>query len=291
MVNGLRITRENLRHMVVCLGREWIVRLVHESNSGPVITRHYNGAQLINAAGFLRKRNSEGYNCYGRPISNGYLLVDDVCVDDLDAMHKDGLRPTIAVQTSPHNFQAWLTLSHEEIDEEVARHAAKILAGRYNGDSNSAKPEQLGRLPGLTNRKPMYENEGKYPFAHVWKPGPFIAQNRDEILDEAYRRAETQQTPSPASPLGGCVPILVSDDNFDELSAIYEEAYDAVAERFGNRIPTLDRSSIDYSVARNLHMSAIPTMDIAHILLAGSEKGRERGLEYCLATARAASRS
>ena len=65
---------------------------------------------------------------------------------------------------------------------------------------NSAKATQLGRIPGLTNRKPKYRGDnGLYPFTEVMgRRDRRVAPSAEDLLDEA------KQTPFflSSTPLG-----------------------------------------------------------------------------------------
>ena len=145
---------------------QWQMRLVPDDFNGrePVISPIYNNAQLINSVSYLRLMNKCAYHIYGRPITNRHVLVDDLDQDALDKLKVGGLRPKVVVRTSKENYQAWITISEDEVTSEKAAAAAKILAKRYGGDFGSTYAKHLGRLPGFTNRKDEYWTEKGYPF-------------------------------------------------------------------------------------------------------------------------------
>ena len=84
-----------------------------------------------------------------------HALTDDLCEDALDQLDADGTR---------------VTLSRDEIEPHVATAAAKLLAQRYGGDPGAANWRQMGRLPGFTNRKEIYCEDGLYPWTGLARP-------------------------------------------------------------------------------------------------------------------------
>ena len=128
----------------------------------------------------------------------GLILVDDVQLGTLEQMEQDGLQPAVVVQTSPLNFQAWLRVSDSPLLPELATAAAKILANRYQGDSNSADWCHYGRLAGFTNRKPEHiQGNGLYPFV-LFERGPGrMALQAHALLREAGVRVEAERQAQP----------------------------------------------------------------------------------------------
>jgi hypothetical protein len=253
----------------------------------------YSVAQLISAdtSRFLRARNKEGYHVYGRPDANRHILIDDLCEDGLAKLIADDLQPAFVVETSKANFQAWITVARGELPPALATSAAKLLAARYGGDPRSAHEKQLGRLPGLTNRKAKYESGGLYPFAKQRsKPRPRVAPGAGRLIAEAQRLLEANEL-SPFTLGGGghhetsMIDITMTPD---EGRDIYSEVQDELKVLYPSVTEVRDRSRLDYAIARFLYRRGFTHDEIAEILLHGSEKAAERGFEYAYRTARAA---
>ena len=62
------------------------------------------------------------------------------------------LQPRAIVETSPGNYQAWLTLPNACSPQEALL-VAKALTECFHADLGSVKPEQQGRPPGTVNVK------------------------------------------------------------------------------------------------------------------------------------------
>lgn len=103
------------------------------------------------ADGSYRRR----VDCFSAGLA---LMVDDVGTKvDRDALK--GIRPTLAVETSPGNEQWWFLL--REPLRDVSRFDAIIrafISGKLLGaDPGMSGVNRVGRLPGFTNGKPQHK--------------------------------------------------------------------------------------------------------------------------------------
>ena len=87
-----------------------------------------------------------------RPNVSCALFLD---LDDYESSLQPVLQlaPRAVVQTSQCSYQAWYTMDQRHAPREVAT-ATVDLAKAMRADLRSAKPSQLGRMPGSVNRKP-----------------------------------------------------------------------------------------------------------------------------------------
>lgn len=128
---------------------------------GAMFLREWTSAEIKHAVPWMKRMNWQDNDIYVRPLGSvGLVLVDDLTEAKVTQLARDGLAPAVVVETSPSNFQTWVRVSEVPIAEEVATAAARILAERYGGDSNSADWRHFGRLAGFTNRKKHHEREG-----------------------------------------------------------------------------------------------------------------------------------
>lgn len=117
---------------------------------------------------WLKYRNAHGGNIYVRPAwPHAMTLVDDLSSDAVLAMQAQGFEPSLLIETSPDNFQAWLD-NGRLMDKPVATRVARLIAARFGADENSADWRHLGRLAGFTNRKEKYRDAGgRFPFVRL----------------------------------------------------------------------------------------------------------------------------
>ena len=120
--------------------------VLHESLSAPQICARFT---------WLRRENARRAHIFVRPHGLSRLtLVDDLSCSALNSMKRAGFAPTLVVETSPRNFQAWLKHSRVFSNCESGTMAARELAARFRGDRSSADWRHFGRLAGFINQKP-----------------------------------------------------------------------------------------------------------------------------------------
>ena len=82
------------------------------------------------------------------------------------------LPPSLAVETSPKNYQYWYLLAQPERNRDRAEALINGLIDAGASDPGAGNLSRLGRLPRGINGKAKYMKHGK-PFVqtvHVWKP-------------------------------------------------------------------------------------------------------------------------
>ena len=135
---------------------------------------------------YLKAQNQKNNDIYIRPDrkqSNiGLILIDDLSLTSLERMKALKINPALTIETSPKNYQAWIRLSYDEIDSELATAISKVLARGFNGDMNSADYRHFGRLAGFTNRKPVYCENGSFPYVLCHDSGGKICEIAKEII-------------------------------------------------------------------------------------------------------------
>ena len=79
-------------------------------DAGEMILREGQGAiEIEEAIKWLRQENGKGAHIYIRPAGTHSLsLIDDLTADAIERMRADGFEPTVVVETSANNFEAWL---------------------------------------------------------------------------------------------------------------------------------------------------------------------------------------
>jgi hypothetical protein len=107
-------------------------------------------------------------------------------------MKHAGFEPAIVVETSPGNFQAWLT--HLRIlDQQTSTHAARELARHFGGDLSSVDWRHFGRLAGFTNQKQKRQlPNGRPPFVHLRESFGKTYQKAEEFLGEITAWVESK---------------------------------------------------------------------------------------------------
>jgi hypothetical protein len=162
--------------------------------------RQFDGSTVAKSVGWLRKKNSEGYDIYIRPLPRPDGLTHPLAfLDDLDAegvkrAEADGAHFAVLVESSPGRYHGWIRLGPELISQAELTAANRALARRFGGDVAATAWRQPGRLCGFTNRKPARAVEGKgQPFALLRKTGGQVAPIGAEILATARAAISAEQ--------------------------------------------------------------------------------------------------
>jgi hypothetical protein len=149
------------------------------------LAKNWSAKALPSAFHWLRRENARGAHIFIRPAGlHQLLLIDDLTADAIEDMKRAGFEPAILVETSPHNFQAWL--KHGRLlDQQTSTYAARELARHFGGDLSSADWRHFGRLAGFTNQK---ENRrlpnGLAPFVKLRESSGRTYQKAEEFLGE-----------------------------------------------------------------------------------------------------------
>ena len=128
------------------------------------------------------------------------VMLDDVGTKALPLERLEACPPSIVIETSPGNYQAWVKLSDKPLSADVRRIAAQGLAKQYGGDPNSADSRHYGRLAGFTNQKPQYARDGRQPYvlAHdcpgkAARAAPAYLERIEQHLDRAAAQQEREK--------------------------------------------------------------------------------------------------
>ena len=135
------------------------------SNAAYVINRKWSETEILKNIQFLIRKNKENFNIYIRPLDNLFILLDDLCRDVLEDLAE--IKPCLLMETSPGNYQAWVKLAKVPQNRSELLNVWKSLAIKFNADMASAKPDQIGRLPGFFNMKSKYTPN--FPFVKLHK--------------------------------------------------------------------------------------------------------------------------
>src|ERR1700687_5550968 len=135
---------------------------------GAMLPRVWDLETLLRSVSWLRLKNLEGRNIYIRPCGEHALsLVDDVSLEAIERLKSEGFAPSLILETSPKNFQAWLCHG-QTLPKHLSTFAARLLASRFGGDPASADWRHYGRLAGFTNRKEKYRRkDGTFPYVRL----------------------------------------------------------------------------------------------------------------------------
>ncbi len=84
-----------------------------------MILKEGQGAiEIERAIKWLRHENAKGAHIYIRSAGAHRLsLIDDLTAEAIERLKAEGVEPSVVVETSPNNFQAWL--NHGQVLDTV----------------------------------------------------------------------------------------------------------------------------------------------------------------------------
>jgi hypothetical protein len=150
---------------------------------------------VISIIPWLKKENADGMDIFISPDiseNRALILIDDVSLVQIGQMIRRGVNPACVVETSPDNYQAWISLGTNPMSSGQRKIVARIFAKEFGGDIGSTDATHFGRLAGFTNKKEKYLTAKGFPFAscrsssgaHAKKSAEIRAWARQKELDE-----------------------------------------------------------------------------------------------------------
>ena len=155
-----------------------------------MLLRTWDQADLLKSVAWLKAKNMEGAAIYIRPFGEHKLsLIDDLKPESLTRMRNEGFQSCLVVETSPHNYQAWVNHGRG-LPKALSTAAARALAVKFGGDLGSADWRHFGRMAGLTNRKEKYRKEnGLFPFVRIVEASPGLVYDQANVFVTGVQRA------------------------------------------------------------------------------------------------------
>ncbi len=130
---------------------------VHDGDTGRVRRAVLTADEAMLQITRLAALNGEGHAITVRPASglaSGLVVLDDLAAGDLRRLRDDGHAPAVVTGTTgttgttDGRYQAWLRLSTDELDPQVAAQAAHDLQQRY-GPGHERDLAHVGPLAGF----------------------------------------------------------------------------------------------------------------------------------------------
>jgi hypothetical protein len=160
------------------------------------VPRTYTFEQLskISTAKYLRQLNLNGQDIYIRPAhpaGSGLVLVDDLNQSQISTLSTLGLRPAVVMETSEHNFQAWIRINDTGFSRDAHAEITRLINEKVGGDQGSSDQEHFGRFVTFTNRKPTrILRSGEFPYVKLVSHFGAKAPAGEELLAYALERVE-----------------------------------------------------------------------------------------------------
>lgn len=206
---------------------------------------------------YLKMENARGSHLYIRPAphengdSQGLILIDDLDPVMVEELTDKGLQPSLVVETSHKNCQAWVRIS-DRVNRSEATHLAKLLAKEAGGDPGSASYQHYGRLAGFTNRKEKYQDiyTGRYPWVMVREAKPQTASKAEEFLQRARQAVEIEKAQQEEAKRKRSE-LLKNDATGNELERAVK-AFESIGASVEKKYGIKDPSSRDWVVIKRM---------------------------------------
>lgn len=192
---GFKRTLLAVSRQIHAMGESALELGINQPRRG-MLLRNWRTEQILSSVPWMRHMNAVGAHIYLRPLSSlGIVLLDDLDLNAIARLRRDGLHPAVIVETSPGNYQCWIRLLHNqerrEIPHDLIGRLLRRLADAYGTDPRSADWRHFGRLAGFTNQKPCHASEKGLPFVRLHYAEPIIAPMGRHFL------VQTKAEPAP----------------------------------------------------------------------------------------------
>ena len=138
---------------------------------------------------WLRRMNTQNSDIYIRPSVTSphrYLLLDDLELEAIECMERDGFWACLILETSTDNYQVLLPLPIN-FDVSDRKLMERNLADRYGSDPNSCDGQHFFRLAGFVNKKPEHsrygEIDGPWVYCRASRPAARLSASAWEWLE------------------------------------------------------------------------------------------------------------
>jgi hypothetical protein len=250
-----------------------------------------NCNQILDQISLLKYKNYIGCDIYVKPDKNtnrAVILLDDINLDTISLMKSTGINPACIIETSPLNFQVWVSLGNEPMLPEQRKILARLFSDIFNGDKASADAYHYGRLAGFTNRKQQYSSERGYPFVLCRNCKGGHAEKYQvlrKILDKDYKVKDK---------IYSLLKNIILDNSKNNLSLSPDLFFEFSWNQWKIYTGSSDYSKGDFAVTCKMLTLGYSENEIIQALITKSPNINERKkfhiLDYALRTVNAASK-
>ncbi|MDR2457998.1 MAG: RepB family DNA primase [Clostridiales Family XIII bacterium] len=150
---------------------------------------------IIKNVPWLKYKNMIGNDIFIKPDPSeerALVLIDDINMPNILSMKKRGVSPACVIETSPNNYQVWVSLGNEPLHGQYIKCIASLFAKEFIGDPACGASSHFGRLAGFTNKKKQYLLNNKSPFVLCLEYTGIHAEKSFEIRLWAERQIVKQ---------------------------------------------------------------------------------------------------
>jgi len=151
----------------MALGADSFLITLIDTQHGRQEQRRLRQRELEKSMAWLKRMNARGYDVWVRPDGeHGLVLLAGVDLIDLQRLRERGFNPAAVLETGRQQYQAWLKLSQQPLEEPVRSVAAQGLVRGLARHGANVIVREDGRLAGFTNQQVLRAG-GRHPFVQV----------------------------------------------------------------------------------------------------------------------------
>jgi hypothetical protein len=262
---------------------EYKVGILNRDHKTMVIKNNLSSDSVLNYINFLKHKNVNGhdiYICQENSVDRALILVDDLDSFKIGQMVNRGVNPACVVETSPCNFQVWVSLGQTPMPKSQRKLVAALLAREFGGDLASTDANHFGRLAGFTNRKPCHKTGNGYPFVLCKSHSGAHADKSSEVRDWAKRQVEKSlrtESEIPNSPLSLSLDLARPEAPINGRFTIYFNQWKNLTIK---KYLTIDLSRGDFAVSCRLLKQGYTNDDVINAIINCSQNIAERKMNY-----------
>jgi hypothetical protein len=187
-------TIDNINRQLIAMDAlEYKIGIFNRSCNFMEIKNNQNMEKIFKLVQWLKFKNLKGHDIFIAPDNDtkrALILVDDLKSPNIEDMYKRGVNPACVVETSPYNYQAWVSLGNFQMIDSHKKIVSSILAKEFHGDPGCVGANHFGRLSGFTNKKPIHQTAKGSPFVKCMNDSGNHAVKGSAIAEYAKHQAE-----------------------------------------------------------------------------------------------------
>jgi len=160
---------------MTALGADNFLITLIDTQHGIQEQRRLRKRELEKSMAWLKRMNARGYDVWMRPEGeHGLVLLAGLSQIDLQRLRERGFNPAAVVETGREQYQAWLKLSQQPLEDPVRSLMAQGLVRGLVREGGNVIAREDGRLAGFTNQQVLRAG-GRHPFVQVADAGGGVA--------------------------------------------------------------------------------------------------------------------
>jgi hypothetical protein len=167
--------------------------IYHRESAKMFIQKSLTLNDIIKIIPTLKYKNMVGNDIYIRPDpkeDRAIVLIDDITIKTIRSMKERGIDPACVIETSPNNYQVWVSLGNETLSGKYRKEVASLLTKEFNGDPGCVASSHFGRLAGFTNQKKIYLVNNRFPYVLCREYAGNHAKNYIQLIELAKKQLE-----------------------------------------------------------------------------------------------------